>query len=219
MTDLSRVVWSEGMFLRPHHFQQQERFILQEAVQVTRSVSPYIWGVKQLDIDEALLSHSQFGIASISALMPDGSGIESPSRDMLPTAIEIEQGIRDEIVYLAIPLEKVGAINISEKNSHKITRFTFADHEVADINVGTDSLEVLQLAQLTPELKLSRDSLSGYITLPIARVIEVTEEGKVLIDNKFIPPCLNVNNNSVTRSLLSELCGMLKLRLMRWQRV
>ncbi|PSU34128.1 type VI secretion system baseplate subunit TssK [Photobacterium lutimaris] len=212
MTDFSRVVWSEGMFLRPQHFQQQERFMLHEVAQVTSSISPYFWGVNELMIDESLLSHSQFGLTKISALMPDGCAVESPLRDMLPKAIELEKNVRDEIVYLAIPAEKVGAVNISEQGSTQITRYGFSDHDVADTNVGTDSLEVLQLAQLTLEFKLSRDSLSGYITLPIARVIEVSEEGKVSLDQKFIPPCLNANRNPVSKILLNEVYGMLKLR-------
>jgi type VI secretion system protein ImpJ len=27
MSDKNRVVWSEGLFLRPQHFQQQERYL------------------------------------------------------------------------------------------------------------------------------------------------------------------------------------------------
>jgi type VI secretion system protein ImpJ len=27
MTENNRIVWSEGLFLRPQHFQQQERFL------------------------------------------------------------------------------------------------------------------------------------------------------------------------------------------------
>jgi len=212
MSDFSRIVWSEGMFLRPQHFQQQERFFLHELTQVISHLSPYLWGVNELMLDDSLLSHGQLGIAKITALMPDGCSVLSPKREMLPQALQLDKSVREQIVYLAIPIEKIGAANITSPESPKVTRYCFDDHEVADSTVGTDATEVLQLAQLSLELKLSSDSLSGYVTLPIARVIELSEEGRVILDEKYIPPCLNVQRNSVIKRFITELRGMVKLR-------
>ncbi|MGF1725732.1 type VI secretion system baseplate subunit TssK [Photobacterium nomapromontoriensis] len=212
MSDFSRVAWCEGMFLRPQHFQQQERFQLYELTQVVSHISPYLWGINELQLDDALLKHGQVGIARVSAIMPDGSAVVSPKRERLPQSLQLDKSVREQLVYMAIPVEKAGSVNISTQDSPQITRYRFDDHEVADSAIGTEATEVLQLSQLAVELKLASDSLSGYITLPVARVREVTEEGRVILDEKYIPPCLNTQKNPVIKRFITELRGMIKLR-------
>ena len=48
-----KVVWSEGMFLKPQHFQQQERYF--EFFSHTRNlpVEGFFWGFRELAIDPA----------------------------------------------------------------------------------------------------------------------------------------------------------------------
>ena len=48
MSQYSRVVWSEGMFLRPQHFQQQERFWGDQQGALHSLVEAYGWGVPTL---------------------------------------------------------------------------------------------------------------------------------------------------------------------------
>ncbi|MDG4584969.1 MAG: type VI secretion system baseplate subunit TssK, partial [Candidatus Competibacter sp.] len=45
MSWYSKVVWSEGMFLRPQHFQQQDRYLEALVRQSCRHLRPYDWGV------------------------------------------------------------------------------------------------------------------------------------------------------------------------------
>ncbi|RYZ41843.1 MAG: type VI secretion system baseplate subunit TssK, partial [Myxococcaceae bacterium] len=51
MKSPQRVVWSEGMFMSPHHLQQLD--IYHEALLDTRlgSLEPYPWGVVSLAFD------------------------------------------------------------------------------------------------------------------------------------------------------------------------
>ncbi|MFC1363443.1 MAG: type VI secretion system baseplate subunit TssK, partial [gamma proteobacterium symbiont of Ctena orbiculata] len=51
MSWMSRIVWSEGMFLRPHHFQQQERFLEHMVEARCADLIPYSWGFTHLKID------------------------------------------------------------------------------------------------------------------------------------------------------------------------
>ena len=212
MSDVSRIAWSEGMFLRPQHFQQQERFLLNELAQVVGHHSPYFWGINELQIDEPLLNHSQFGVARVTAMMPDGSAVLLPKREPRPHAITVDKSVRDQKAYLAVPIEKAGTVNTSPADSAQVTRYRFDDHEVVDSLIGPDATEVLQLSQMSVELKLSSESLSGYVAIPIARIIEVTEEGRVITDDKFIPPSLNAQKNPVLKRCIAELRGMIKLR-------
>ena len=51
MSWFSKVVWSEGLFLRPHHLQQHDRYFERLIENRSRYVTPYPWGFSDLEID------------------------------------------------------------------------------------------------------------------------------------------------------------------------
>jgi type VI secretion system protein ImpJ len=211
MSDFNRVAWNEGMFLRPQHFQQQDRCLHSQLQQTMSLQSGYCWGISELAIERALLSNGKVGLASIRAFLTDGTCISSPLRDPLPEPISVAISVRDQLVYLAVPIEKSNGLNVAAQNNN-IARFRVADHEAVDTNVGVDATEVIQVAQLGLELKLESDNLAGYDTLAIARVSSVSDEGQVCLDEKFIPAWLNIQKNQLLKQHISELLGMLRQR-------
>ena len=56
MTWHNKVVWTEGMFLRQQHFQQQDRYLEGLLDHRFRVVSPYGWGFSRLTLDDAALA-------------------------------------------------------------------------------------------------------------------------------------------------------------------
>jgi len=54
MSHRSKVVWSEGLFLRPQHFQQQDRYLHQFVESRVGPLQPYAWGVHEIEVDRAL---------------------------------------------------------------------------------------------------------------------------------------------------------------------
>ncbi|UXI02680.1 type VI secretion system baseplate subunit TssK [Photobacterium sp. TY1-4] len=212
MSDFSRVAWTEGMFLRPQHFQQQERAFLSELASTLEKSKPYYWGVYNIIIDESLLNLSQFGIITLSAQMQDGVSISLPKKDALPSPLKIEKNTRDKTVYLAIPADKSNGLNLSDLNSTKVTRFHFEDHEIVDNSVGSEASEIIQVTKYSLELTTDENSLSGYVVLPIARIKEVDDDGKVVLDDKFIPPTINSQSNSNIKRFIHDLRSVVKLR-------
>lgn len=210
MSDFCRVAWTEGMFLRPQHFQQQERSLSFQQQQMLQQ-SNYFWGINELVIDNALLSHAKFGLSKIKAYLPDGALMVSPERDPLPEPLSLDSRVRDQMVLIAIATEKSNSMNVSAQ-ANSVTRYRFVDHEVADTSLGNDAIEVLQLAQAGFELKLESDNLSGYTTLPVAKISAVSKEGQVTLDGKFVPPWLNAQNNAVLKQHLLEVHGVMRQR-------
>ena len=82
----SKILWGEGLFLRPQHFQQQDRYHEQRLHQSVLALHPYAWGVNQLQVDrDALL---QMGSA-LSRCLQDLAAIETtdqPTDDLLEVA-------------------------------------------------------------------------------------------------------------------------------------
>ena len=69
----SAVVWSQGMFLQPHHFQQEARFVEHLVDTRVRAAEPYAWGFAELVIDEAQLALGRMALARASGVLTDGT--------------------------------------------------------------------------------------------------------------------------------------------------
>ena len=52
MSKQSRVMWSEGMFLLPQHFQYQDEFHQHQLAEATLRSTPVHWGAQALQVDE-----------------------------------------------------------------------------------------------------------------------------------------------------------------------
>src|ERR1041384_6347438 len=61
MSQHNRVVWAEGLFLRPQHFQQAERYFERLMSQRLESLAPYAAGFTKLQIDQELLQIGKGG--------------------------------------------------------------------------------------------------------------------------------------------------------------
>ena len=51
-----KVVWSEGMFLQPQHFQQQDRYFERALENRAGEIATYPWGFAHLAVDESALA-------------------------------------------------------------------------------------------------------------------------------------------------------------------
>ena len=62
MTWRSKVVWSEGLFLRPQHFQQETRYLEHFVELRSGYLRPYAWGFTELSLDADMLRIGNEGI-------------------------------------------------------------------------------------------------------------------------------------------------------------
>lgn len=199
------------MFLRPQHFQQQERNVRSLQQQYITTSHGYYWGINDFELEASLLRNGQFALSRVSATLADGAVVCSPSRDPLPSAISLDSSVRDQLVLLATPIERANGMNISASDD-SVVRYKISDHDAIDTCLDTDSLETIQVARLALELKLESDNLAGYDVLPIARVISVSDEGQVELDRSFIPPVTSIKTSEPISRYIVDLHGMLKQR-------
>src|SRR5437868_1208766 len=102
MTWYNKVLWTEGLFLQPQHFQQQDRYAARVVDGRFRMSVPYAWGFSSLRIDEAALHQGKFALAEGSGVFGDGTPFSLPADDPAPLAIDIAGDVRDETVVLAV---------------------------------------------------------------------------------------------------------------------
>ena len=102
MTGESRVAWREGLFLRPQHFQQQDRFTESLVRSRTEALRPYAWGVSALRLDDTLSAVGKFGVSACSGALPDGAPFSLPG-DAPPPPLDVPGDARDAVIFLTLP--------------------------------------------------------------------------------------------------------------------
>lgn len=128
----SRLV--RGAFLRPQHFQQQDRHTQWFVETRTRALGGLFWGFTKLELDEGALSTGKVVLLSARGVLPDGTPFDFPSAHPAPLALDFPADARNEVVYLALPLRRPESLEdaLPSDASADLARFTQADEEFLD---------------------------------------------------------------------------------------
>ncbi|QQS14151.1 MAG: type VI secretion system baseplate subunit TssK [Rhodospirillales bacterium] len=211
----SRVVWSEGMFLRPQHFQQQARHIDRILHQRVEPVRSFGWGVTAFQIDKAALNIGKFGISSASGVLDDGTPFAIPEDVPAPPPIDVPETTRNQRVCLVLPLARQGLPDtVVGERDEVAARFAASEYDAADSVVGSDIVAPVSVGK--PRLRFAIEGfgdLGGFSTLPIARIIEMRGDSKqVVVDDQYIPPAMSIEASPPLTSFAVELHGLLHNR-------
>jgi type VI secretion system protein ImpJ len=209
----SKVVWSEGMFLNPHHFQQQERYLEKYIQGKCSAMGAYAWGVNQIELDQELLKLGKISLSRASGIFPDGTPFSFPDHNDRPDVFEVPENTTNQIIYLAIPVKRPGALEIlSNDESQGLARYYSSKQSIRDVSFdGGESLDI-SVGKPRLRLLLGSDDLSGYATIGLFKIVETREDRNVLLDGNFIASCLDCSAIPKLSGFLSELVGLLHHR-------
>ena len=87
MSNHSKVVWSEGMFLKSQHFQQQDRFVERLVRQRTEGITPFGWGLRSLALNRDLLGLGKLALDRCDGVFEDGTPVCVPEDDPHPAPL------------------------------------------------------------------------------------------------------------------------------------
>ncbi|MBY0462871.1 MAG: type VI secretion system baseplate subunit TssK [Alphaproteobacteria bacterium] len=207
----NKVVWSEGMFLFPQHFQQQDRYF-EFLIKNTLKLSKYCWGFEKLEIDQELLMLGKISLKSCYGIFQDGTFMNAPEVDPLPSSLQITPNTSNLTIYLGIPISNPGTLEVvdQQKNTLELPRYQskplkIANNTSADIN---DSNNV-QVCNLSLYLFTNEEELKNYVALPIAKIKEINNTGLIKLDETFLPTFLNSKASEKLSSLLTEMLGLI----------
>jgi type VI secretion system protein ImpJ len=210
MSDSNRIVWSEGLFLRPQHFQQQERYLEGYVQGRAASLRSHSWGLTQFEIERDLLAIGKVGLRRARGVFPDGTPFEMPDNDPLPTPIEIG-ALRDQMVSLAVPLRKPGAAisTRTEDGAKEMARHRPSVHQARDVMSELGTSADIEVAALSARLMTQTEPPEGFAQIPLLQVIECRADKQVLLNEQFIPTVLACAAAPRLRIFLTELQGVL----------
>lgn len=214
MTWQNKVLWTEGMFLQPQHFQQQDRAVTRQIHARVSAGVGFGAGFTTLQLDRAALTQGLFAIASATGVLPDGTPFDIPGIDAAPAALKVPTDVRDDVVMLAVALSRPGVAesDVEGGNSSMPPRYLSADVEVADAEAVSLRQAPIQVGRLNLRLVLARDSNEGYTTLGVACIRELTSGGAVALDDGYVAPMLHAPAHPVLDGYLRELVGLLHQR-------
>jgi type VI secretion system protein ImpJ len=207
-----RVVWSEGMMLQPHHFQQQTRYHESQLRSTARLSQPYAWGLYSIAIDKSHLKTGKIALNSCEGVLPDGNVFRIPELDEQPKALDVSDDHLDTVVYLAVSIRRHNNTETIREGQVQ-GRYKVTEHQTRDVSGVSNSEVPIEVSGLNFSLRTDKDDNSEFSCIPIARVEDVSINGVVTLKEDFIPPCLNVKCNPFLTGFISELVKLCRHRI------
>lgn len=201
MDAFKKVVWQEGMFIAPQHFQQQDRFVqdyVRQNVEMLAGFSPF-YGVTELTINHELLKIGKLSITSSSGAFPDGTQFEIKHE----IARDIPQGSVETRVFLALPISLQGNNDYSQEQTEQ-SRYLTRSINVFDTSTSENASVEIDIANLNVSLKFEGEDASGFTLIPVAKVLECSDSGEIILDRSFIPACLHYGASQLLAERLRE---------------
>ena len=218
MKYLSRVVWSEGMYLGPHHFQAQSRYF-EDSIRFSASSLWYEpWGVIGAQLDPEALKNGTVALVHARGIFSDGLAFQMPDSDPLPEARNIADlfpSTRDSIaVALCVaPRRPEGANTILPLEAPEYMpagglRFRSEAELLYDETTGRDE-KAVDIGRKNIALKVDTEALGDSLVLPLARIVR-DGAGNFVYDPRYIPPCVETGGSPTLLWMLQRLIEILQ---------
>ena len=213
-----KVVWTQGMFLLPHHFQQETRYLETLVDRRVRLLAVYGWGFSELVLDESLLPQGQLGLVRAQGVLPDGTPFCVPQADAAPLPLALPDDVQNELVYLAAPLARDGVDEVDFEGADAAPggrpqhRYRIADHALRDRTSAGDDPEPVQTAALCLRLVRARELGDGQVALGVARVAERRSDRQLVLDRAYTAPQTRLDASGQLSAMATLLHGLIRQR-------
>ncbi len=216
--------WSEGLFLRPHHFQSADRYWHELLSLSSRFDTGYQYGVFSAELNQDALDNQILQIVRFRARTKQGTIISFDDSVVDRVDLKMRQKsdpkfldfIRDHEgvkVYLGFPHLKLSKRNVSEEGGTSQFRYQSGVRDLED-EVSGGNPQTLETKSLNVRFLLESDDLDGYEAIPVFRLIRSRElDGKLKIDPHYYPPCLTTRSHpELQRNILESAYDLLNTR-------
>lgn len=213
MKNLSRVVWSEGMYLGPHHFQAQNRYFEDSVHTATTSLWFQPFGLTGYELDSEALRNGTLSVVHARGLFADGLSFHMPEFDELPAPraiAELFPPMQDSLdFFLAVPEHHSDGLNcaLAEAERSLPVRYIAEEKPLADENTGRD-VKLIQLGRKNIRLVVAGENVDGLMALPLGRVRR-QGSGHFVFDEKFVAPTLQISSAPPLMAMLRRLIALL----------
>lgn len=195
MAPATKVVWKEGMFLQPQHFQQTERHWLNVLHQRVNSLNPYAYGLSALAFDNDALGTGLLALSRCKGVFADGTPFSAPDAALLPKGRSVQEHFSADRnyldVYLALPVATGGREIGKDTTGAEPQRYVISTEEVRDDNM-VESNKPIAVATLVPMILFETESRDTCTALRVARLVR-DSTGGLTFDPAVIAPVLRID--------------------------
>ncbi len=216
MIPTSKVLWGEGLFLRPHHFQQQDAYHEWRVVQAARSLHPYAWGIRNIKVDPDALQAGRLRLIELQMILPDGEFYNAPAEDELPPPMALDASFSsgsELVIYAAVAALRSNGSNSAKtpEEADTAARYYQTQKEFADQFTDAAPAKFGVLGK-SVRLLAEHASLSHLVTMPILR-IRRNAIGGFEQDPRYVPPSLTIQSSPVVFLYLRRLLDVLQAKV------
>ncbi|WKX27314.1 type VI secretion system baseplate subunit TssK [Tatumella ptyseos] len=211
----NKVVWSEGLFLRPQLFQQQERYFEHFVHQRASILTPYHWGFSHLKIDQQALNYGKLMINSARGIFPDGTPFAFPEECPPPQPLTLQPQYCGQQLCIALPLAIPGhdETSLSSAQENSLARFVATEQLVHDSNAIHREPRHLLMAHLNLRLLPESELNDTWIGIPCTKLKHIESDGRaILVEEEFIPPIIDSRTSTTLMNGIQQIAGQLKHR-------
>ncbi len=215
MGQFDRVLWEEGMFLGPQHFQQWDRQQGQAITARTRAVCALDSGFTAIDVDQEALLGGQFALRRVAGVFADGTAFSAPDVDGVPAPRALKDAFPPAVTelkaFVALPRRRAGAMVAREDDPNRtVTRYTRGLVTVID-EVGGAVERDVAAARQNLRLMLDGEPRDDFETLPVA-VIQRTPAGSFALAPRFVPTCLYASASTALMAIMRRVFELLQAK-------
>jgi type VI secretion system protein ImpJ len=212
----SKVLWGEGLFLRPQHFQRQDAYHEWRLAEVSRMLHPYAWGIRRVSVDVESLKSGVLRLNELSLVFPDGEHFNAPGEDDAPAALSLaawpEQST--EVVFHAAiaPLRAHGGNSaMDEQADDGSLHYRRHAQQAADQYTQAAEAEVSHLRR-SVRLIADYEPRDHLVTTPICRVRR-NAAGAFELDTRFISPAVTIQAVPALLTMLRRVLDLLQAKV------
>ncbi len=211
MRSLTKPVWSEGMYLGPHHFQAQNRYFEDTLNFITVSLWRDACGFAGLQFDNDALRNGTLVLTHARGLFTDGLAFDLPGADVPPEPLAFAAlfpPVADNLtLHLGIPAHIRDGQNTGFDASSDHARYISSKKLLPDQNTGLDE-KPIEIGRKNLRLLSEAQVSDRLVTLPVVRLLR-DGSGHFEADPTFVPPCLTMNASPVLVDMLRRLIDIL----------
>jgi type VI secretion system protein ImpJ len=212
----SKVLWGEGLFLRPQHFQRQDAYHEWRLAEVSGALHPYAWGLRGCKLDVDALASGVLRFTELRLIFPDGELYSAPQEDDLPPPVSLESipaGTSELVFHATLAQMRSNGSNFSGNAAEPDASLRFTQHNLnaPDWFTGAAQSELSVLRRCVRVLA-DTEPRDHLVSLPVCR-LRRSATGPFEIDPRFIPPSLSIGSVPVLHAMLRRLLDSLQAKV------
>lgn len=215
-----RVLWSEGLLVAPQHLQQSDLYHERLLDSRVSAVSPYPWGIVQVDLDPGALGGEQVKLSRFIGVLPDGLFLAFDGGDPECPPVRPLQGkfpptLPALEVFIGVAKERDGVASVTldgvpgPRGALPRTRHRVSTRKVTDL-AGDGDLE-MGFAQRNVVVLLGDEPRDDFDTVKIAEIVR-DPAGRLAVNEAYIPPLLRVGGSTFVMEGTRRLLAMMSAK-------